>query len=170
MQFEFCMRRVFGDDARHIAESCLDDDCRKTWVIKFIKQLIRNAQDPDTTQEHREHVSALLQGLLKDKWTGDQASWHIVFDTLILLAELMGYRGSRGVRAYLPMYWQSLDTHLIIENDRGNTEQLQNEFKSAAAHRTEVVQFLKDKGLTDFEVAMAMKTSEYEVKKLKRGI
>lgn len=170
MQFEFCMRRVFGDKARQIAGACLDDSYRKGWVEKFLKQLIRDAQDLDTTQEHREHVSTLLQGLLKETWTGDQASWHVVFDILMILAELMGYSGSCGERAYTPMYWQDLDTHLEIGNSRGKGEELQQEFKSAAKHRVEVVEFLKEKGLTDFEVAMTLKTTEYEVKKLKKSI
>ncbi len=170
MQFEFCMRRVFGDEARHIAGSSVDENYRKSWVERFLKQLVRDAQDLDTTQEHREHVSALLQGLLQETWTGDQASWRVVFDTLMMLAELMGYRGSRGERAYTPVYWQSLDKHLEIGNARGKYDELQQEFTSAAKHRSDVVTFLKDKGLTDFEVAMALKTSEYEVKKLKKGI
>ncbi|MBU1734630.1 MAG: hypothetical protein KKC28_06370 [Verrucomicrobia bacterium] len=170
MQFEFCMRRVFGDDARHIASSCLDGNYRREWVKKLLKQLIRDVQDLDTTQEHRQHVSCFLEGMLKESWTGEEASWRIVFDLFLLLVELMGYCGVRGERTYTPMYWQSLETHLDIGNARGKCEELQREFFSAAKHRAEVVKFLKDKGLTDFEVAMTLKTSEHEVKKLKKGI
>lgn len=169
-QFEFCMRRVFGDPARHIAGLCLDDSIRCEWVDKLLKQLIRDAQDLDTTQEHRERISYLLEALREERWRGDDASWHLVFDLLNLAAELMGYQGARGERPYTPMYWQSLQTHLDIGNARGRCDELQEEFVSAAARRVEVVRCLKGQGLTDFEVAMALKTSEYEVKKLKKGI
>lgn len=170
MEFEHCMRRVFGDEAYHIAGSCLDDNFRNGWVKKFLRKLIRDVQDLDTTQEHREYVSAHLQSLLKEKWTDDKASWRLVFDILIVLAELMGYSGLDGERVYSPAYWQSLKTHVDIGNAHGKFDQLEKEFISAARHRADVVFFLKDKGLTDFEVAMALKTSEYEVKKLKKGI
>ena len=170
MQFEFCMRRVFGNDARHIASSCLDENCRREWVERLMKNLIRDAQDLDTTQEHREHVSSFLETLRRQTWTGEDASWAVVFDLLTLIAELMGYRGANGERAFTPMYWQSLQTHLDIGNAHGRSEELQREFSSAAKNRVEVVKFLKDRGLTDFDVAMALKTSEHEVKKLKKGI
>ena len=170
MQFEFCMRRVFGDEARHIAGSCLDANFRKEWVERFLKKLIRDVQDLDTTQAHREHVSARLQGLLKETWAGDEAPWQIVFEALMVLAELMGYSGPHGERPYTPMYWQSMETHLEIGNARGKCEELQKEYFSAAGYRVDVVRFLKEKGLTDFDVAMALKTSEYEVKKLKKCI
>jgi len=68
------------------------------------------------------------------------------------------------------MYWQAFETHVDIGNARGKCEELKQEFSSAAKYRAEIVKFLKDKGLSDFEVAMAMKTSEHEVKKLKKGI
>jgi transcriptional regulator len=66
------------------------------------------------------------------------------------------------------VYWQEMQTHLEIGNERGQGERLVQEFHSAAARRVQVVCFLKNQGLNDFEVAMALKTSEHEVKKLKR--
>ena len=170
MEFEFCMRGVFGNDAVQIASGCLDETFRQMWVKKLLKQLIRDTQDLDSTQEHREHISALLEFLLKHGWTGEKASWHLVFHLLTLITELLGYKGVRGERAYTPMYWQSLQTHLDIGNARGKCEELQREFASAARNRAEAVKYLKGKGLTDFDVAMALKTSESEVKKLKRGV
>ena len=170
MQFECCMRRVFGKDARHIAESCLDGKFRSDWVDRLIKQVTRDTQDLDTTQEHRERISYLLEALRKERWNGDDPSWHLVFDMLILIVELMGYRGVRAERPYTPMYWQSLQTHLDIGNASGNCEELQTEFASAAKRRVEVVKYLKHQGLTDFEVAMVLKTSEYDIKRLKKGI
>jgi len=170
MQFECCMRRVFGDDAKHIAGSCLDEAYRKKWVERLIKRLVRDAQDLDTSQDHREHVSSLLEIALRQQWTGDEASWHLVFHLLMLITELLGYQGVDGVRPYTPMYWQSLQTHLDVGNARGHAEELHEEFSSAARNRVDVVRYLKDKGLTDFDVAMALKTSEYEVKKLKKEI
>jgi hypothetical protein len=166
MEFEMCMRRIFGNEANHIAGGCLLDNYRKKWVQKFLKQLIRDAQDLDTTQEHREHVSEHLQGLLNSKWTGDDASWRVVFDILTILAELMGYGDFSGKRSYTPAYWQSKETYYV----KGKYDQIYKEGISSAKYRVDVVNYLKDKGLTDFEVAMALKTSEYEVKKLKKGI
>lgn len=170
MAFEICMRRVFGDEADHIAGSCLDEEYRGEWVSRLLKQLIRDAQELDTAQKHKERISYLLEALQKQNWKGDDASWGLVFDLLALATELFGYEGIRGHRPYTPMYWQELQTHLDIGNERGQTEHLVQEFQSAAARRVEVVRYLKDQGLNDFEVAMALKTSEYEVKKLKKSI
>jgi hypothetical protein len=168
MQFETCMRRVFGDEASHIASSCLNEDYRVQWVSRLLKHLIRDAQDLDTTQKHRERISCLLDALQKKDWKGDDASWSLVFDLLALAAELLGYEGIKGHRPYVPMYWQELQTHLDIGNERGQAEQLMQEFQSAAARRVQVVRYLKEQGLSDFEVAMTLKTFEHEVKKLKR--
>ena len=55
-QFEFCMRRVFGNDAYHIAGSCLDEKFRQQWIQKLLKQLIHDAQDIDTTQKQNKHL------------------------------------------------------------------------------------------------------------------
>ncbi|MEW6110469.1 MAG: hypothetical protein AB1632_15090 [Nitrospirota bacterium] len=62
-EFENCMRRVFGNNAYHIAGSCLDENVRQKWVEKIIKQLIRDTQDLDTTQDHRERLSYLIEAL-----------------------------------------------------------------------------------------------------------
>jgi len=170
MEFETCMRRVFGDEASHIASSCLNEAYRGQWVARLLKQLIRDAQDLDTTQKHRERISYVLEALQKKNWKGDDASWGLVFDLLALTAELLGYEGIKGHRTYIPMYWQELQTHLDIGNERGQGERLVQEFHSAAARRVQVVCYLKNQGLNDFEVAMALKTSENEVKKLKKSI
>jgi hypothetical protein len=170
MEFETCMRRLFGDEASHIASSCLNEGYRGQWVSRFLKQLIRDAQDLDTTQKHRERISYLLEALQKTNWKGDDASWGLVFDLLALAAELLGYEGIKGHRTYIPMYWQELQTHLDIGNERGQGERLEQEFHSAAARRVQVVRYLKDQGLNDFEIAMALKTSEYEIKKLKKSV
>jgi hypothetical protein len=165
---------LYGDVSlfilNHIAGSCLDEEFRKEWVERLLKQLIRDAQDLDTTQEHRERLSYLIEAIQKERWTGDDASWHLVFDLLNLIVELMGYQGMRGERPYVPMYWQSLQAHLDFGNTRGKADELHEEFIAAAKRRREVVKHLKAQGLTDFDVAMVLKTSEYEVKKLKRNI
>lgn len=168
MEFETCMRRVFGDVASHIASSCLNEEFRSQWVSRLLKQLIRDAQDLDTTQKHRERVSCLLEALQKNNWKGDDASWRLVFDLLALSTELLGYEGVKGHRTYIPMYWQEMQTHLDIGNERGQGEKLMAEFQSAAARRVQVVHYLKEQGLSDFELAMTLKTSEHEVKKLKK--
>jgi hypothetical protein len=162
------MRRVFGDVASHIASSCLNEEFRSQWVSRLLKQLIRDAQDLDTTQKHRERVSCLLEALQKNNWKGDDASWRLVFDLLALSTELLGYEGVKGHRTYIPMYWQEMQTHLDIGNERGQGEKLMAEFQSAAARRVQVVHYLKEQGLSDFELAMTLKTSEHEVKKLKK--
>lgn len=170
MEFETCMRRVFGDEADHIASSCLNDEYRVEWVCRLLKHLIRDVQDLDTTQKHRERISYLLEALQKQKWKGNDASWALVFDLLALVAELLGYEGIKGHRTYIPLYWQEMQKHLDIGNERGQGEQLMQEFQSAAAWRVQVVRYLKEEGLTDFEVAMALKTSEQEIKKLKKSL
>ena len=168
MEFETCMRRVFGDEASHIASSCLNERYRAQWVMRLLKHLIRDAQDLDTTQKHRERISYLLEALQKKNWKGDDASWGLVFDLLALAAELLGYEGIKGHRTYIPLYWQELQTHLAISNERGQCEKLMQEFQSAATRRVLVIRYLKAQGLSDFEVAMTLKTTEYEVKKLKK--
>lgn len=168
MQFELCMRRVFGDDAYHIASSCLDGEARSKWVSNLFKQLVRDVQELDTTQQHRERISHMLETFMKSKWREDEPSWATVFNLIMLISELMGYQGVRGERAYIPMYWQDLQMHLDIGNARGKSEELLGEFESASRTRAEVVKWLKEKGLSDFDIAMALKTSEHEIKKLKR--
>lgn len=170
MQFECCMRRVFGDDADHIASGCLNGEYRSEWVLRLLKTLIRDAQEIDTAQRHRENISHLLEACLADTWYTDKPSWHVVFQLLMLVTDLMGYAGVRGERVYTPMYWKDLKTHLDMGNSRGKADELCAEFASAARTRIEVVKFLKDKGLSDFEVAMALKTSECEIKKLKKAL
>ncbi len=169
-EFEHCMRRVFGKKAYHIAGVCTDEEARRKWVGKLLEQLTRDAQELDTTQEHRERISYLIEALRRERWKGDDASWHLVFDLLNVLAEMMGYHGLRGERPYTPMYWQSLRAHLDFGNARGKADELHEELITAARRRREVVKYLKSQGLTDFDIAMVLKTSEYEVKKLKRNI
>ncbi len=170
MAFEHCMRRVFGDDAYHIAGHCLDEDTREEWIHRLLKTLVRDAQELDTTQKHRERVSYLLESLTKKRWRGDDAQWGLVFSLLTLIAELLGYEGIKGHRPHTPMYWQNLETHVDMGNERGQADLLKEEFESAAARRVQVVNYLKQQGLTDFEIALTLKTSEYEVKKLKKNL
>jgi hypothetical protein len=66
----------------------------------------------------------------------------------------MGYQGMRGERPYTPMCWQPLRAHLDSGNARGKADEFHEEFISVAKRRREVVQYLKDQDLTDFDVAM----------------
>jgi hypothetical protein len=119
---------------------------------RLLKQMIHDAQDLDTTQEHRERISYLIEALQKERWTGDDASWHFVFNLLNLIVELMEYQGTRGERPYTPMYWQSLKAHLDFGNARGKADELHEEFIAAAKRRREVDQYLKAQGFTDFDI------------------
>ncbi len=75
-----------------------------------------------------------------------------------------------GVKTHVPALWEELQVHVDEGNRKGKCDELAQEHRSANEWRVKIVEFLKENGLSDFKTSLAMKTSEYEIKKLKREI
>jgi hypothetical protein len=119
------------------AGTAVDGKFRSKWVKRFLKRLIRDAQDLDTTQDHRESISALLEICLKEKWTSKEASWNLVFSLLMLLAGLMGYQGMSGRRTYL------IESEEVIREASNLLKRVKKQLKQNFLGRADVIEQAK---------------------------
>jgi hypothetical protein len=170
MVFEVTMRRFFGDKADHIAASGRSPGSRARWLHKAVDRMLGMIDQIDTTVWHKERMMAEIGELRSALSPSQHASWEAVYRLFRLCAFLLGYGSNSAVRFYTPLYVQDRDqyfTEIIMKG--GNGKQLCHEEQSAVAIRQRLVRQLKSEGLSDFRISLVLKTSDYEVKKLRRS-
>lgn len=168
MEFEITMRLLFGDRADHIASSHNHHGHRNSWLRKAIRKLLRLVNDLNTTPRHKQMLMNELGGATAHLKRAKAPSWDLVYALLRLSMRLLGCDYLRGARCHTPFYWQTpaqYDTSTILQG--GDVMQLHYDRSNAVALRREVVETLRNKGVSDFVISLVLNTSEYEVKQLR---
>jgi hypothetical protein len=171
MFFENTVRIFLGDDAYHIAGQAHSEKSRKSWYLKVLKRIIKRIQEIDTNTKHMERLSycseAALKALKERPYRESEFTMHL----LRLVGALLGFAGMRGSVLHTPFYCQTPDQHFTERIfDGADTMEDYYERENAASIRKDIVSQLKSQGLTDFQISLVLKTTEYEVKKLKKGL
>ena len=171
MQFELTMQTFLGDKAYHIADQAYDLASRKAWYKKALKKIVLKVHEIETSTKHKEQLARLSQQLLQclenKKFSEAEFSLYL----LRLTGLLLGMSLARGVNIATPMYYQTPNQHFTEVIINGG-DALQNYYdeKNSVAVRRKVVKQLKEEGLSDFDISLVFNTSEYQIKKLRKGL
>jgi hypothetical protein len=170
MYYEYTMRLVQGEDAWHSAGEDQNPATMKDRFRKQIKKFLRQVANIDSTQRHQERLVGDFSEL-DNSWKGKVDPWSIIFIQWRIIARLLGYDYLKGARPYTPVYFQSENQRLTTDILDGNdTESLYDDRKNALVVRRNLVEKLSSDGLTTFQIALVFGVSEYEIKKLRRGV
>lgn len=170
MAFELVVRRFLGKRRAYgIAGQEANEKHRKEWLRKTGDRISREIDDIDTVEEHRtqlHHFSGEFRSALSSRKCDP---WYLTYSLLGLVSALLGRLSASGSRYCLPSYTLTMDeyyTHLIRKG--GDPLQHHYDKKNVVLMRKEVVSFLKEKGLSENQIALTMNTSAHQIRKLKK--
>ena len=173
LEFELAMRQFFGEKAYHIAgfAGFGDDLMVKKWFLKAIKKIFKDANKLDTTSRHKERIIGDIKDLEREikKWKNP---WSIIYRLFFLCSRLLGYDYINGIIYNAPFYYQTPDQHYkVVANEGKDSLKMFNENQmNFKQKQRSIIRMLKREKYSDFEIAMIMNTSEYEIKKTIRGL
>ena len=172
MEFENTLRLVFGDLAYQSAGEEGNPVARRKRLRDLCRCLARHISALDTTEHHREMLLGEIDRFQAALKATREPSWRMIYTLLRFAARLLGYDYQSGVRPYTPIYERTENqrfTAALLDRKEGRTffYSMKN---NAIAIRREIAQSLKKKGLDDFVIALVLNTSEYQVKKMRRGL
>ncbi len=171
MLFEYTIRAFLGDKAFHTAGQAHTPTSRKRWYKKVLILVVRRVHEIDTSTNHREQLVYWSERTLNELKGKNYSELAFTLCLLRLLATLLGLVGIRPYNVATPIYFQTPAQHYTeVIMDGGDTLQDYYDKKSSIKIRTQLVHQLKHEGHTDFEIALVLNTSEYEIKKLRKEL
>ena len=173
MEFELAMRQFFGDKAYQIAglAGFGDNLSVKKWLLKAIKQIFKDVNKLDTTSRHKEMMIGDIERLEKEvkKWKNP---WSIIYRLFFLCSRFLGYDYVKGITYNTPFYYQTPNQYYktLSYQGKNSLQEIQKDEKNFKEKQREIISILKREHYNDFKIAMILNTSEYEIKKINRGI
>lgn len=98
-----------------------------------------------------------------------EPTWSMIYSLLRLVSRLLGYDYLRSAKCHTLEYWQSTPQHhntVVFEG--GDIMQDYYDRKNAIALRQFAASTLRSAGHSEHMIALALNTTEYEFRKLKR--
>jgi hypothetical protein len=84
---------------------------------------------------------------------------------------LVGFDFLRGSILHTPFYYQEVDQYYTGQILNGeDTMQDFYDQKDAVSTQKRLIEQLKEEGFTDFKIALIINTTEYQVKKIRKGL
>jgi hypothetical protein len=166
MIFEHVMGLYFGEKAYQIAGQANTPKYRREWLMKVIRVIMKTIDAIDTTPRHKRVMMSDVEAIKDAIGKCDEPSWALVYRLIALVGRLLGFF-ARGCQCHSPTYFQTPDQYFTTDLlTGGDGSKVYEDKKDAVSVRKDLIKFLKEKGLSDFKVALVLNTTEYEVKKL----
>ncbi|MHB8765330.1 MAG: hypothetical protein ACYDA8_13505 [Deferrisomatales bacterium] len=170
MLFELTARLFYGDKAYQIAGQEANPAHRRQWLAKIAKTIIKRLDAVETSPRHKQLLMGEAERFHDEARSAKGDPWDLVYSLVRICGRLLGYDFVRGARVHTLAYWQNKDQYYTTSILSG-ADALQDYYDrlNTISVRQRVIAFLKAEGLDDFKIALAMNTTEYEIKKLRRG-
>jgi hypothetical protein len=168
MLFETAIRQFLGDKASHIAGQAHDRASRNRYIQKCLKKVITRIAEVETTDSHKSQIETWCRRSMDALGAGEEDDSVLALSLLRLCGTLIGFTSIRGSRLHTPAYFQMPRQRYTEEIFNGG-DVMQNYYdaKDARVTRARITKQLKAEGYSDFDVALVLNISEYEVKKLR---
>lgn len=171
MNFELTMRLFLGEKAYHIAGQEANEKYRREWLKKATKKMLRRVDAIETTTRHKQMLITEVEKLLDSLKGKKPSSWAIVYCLFRLCGRLVGFDFLRGSILHTPFYYQEVDQYYTGQILNGeDTMQDFYDRKDAVSTRKRLIEQLKEESFTDFKISLIMNTTEYQVKKIRKGL
>ena len=165
MLFEMTMRMFLGDDAYQTAGQVHNEKYRKEWYRKSLKKIVKRVQEIDTTTGHKESIAHCAERALAALAERPFNETKLSILLLALVGSLLGFVATGTI----PLYLRTFNTEAASK--RTDVVDLMRDYReNSIAVRRRIVNQLGKEGLNDFQIALVLNTSEYQVKKLRKGL
>ena len=169
MLFEETIRSFLGDRASHIASQAHSERSRKEWYREVIKKIIKKIQQVESNTTHEERLAYWSErSLLALKHPYNEVEFTLCL--LRLLNVLLGYHGGAQPHSIATLAYFQTPSHVFTEAILEGRDELQDDYVSTLSIKRQLIGQLKEEGKTNFEISLVLNTSEYEVRKLWKGL
>jgi len=165
MLFENTMMMFLGDEAYQTAGQVYNEKHRKEWYRKSVKKIIKRVQEIDTTTRHKESITHYAERalvVLSEKPLNETKLSILLF---ALAGSLLGFIPTGTLPVYLRTFRTEALSKGIDEVDLGR-----DYYRNSISVRRKIISQLRKEGLNDFQIALVLNTSEYQVKKLRKEL
>ena len=170
MLFEHTLRLFLGDEAAHTAGQAHRPRHRRTWLKKVCQLILTRIETLDTTPYLKESLLSTVEYASEEIRADHQPTWRLVFRLLALTGKLLGYRSHKAALLDLVPAWRNEAQSLTEKMLRGGRRSRRDEdHNGVRAVRRQIVGLLKKHGMSDGNIAEALRTSKYEVQQLRQG-
>jgi len=169
--FEMAIKSFLGSEASNIASYVHVPEDRKKWYLKVVKRIIKQIEQIETLESHKEQLMLWAENALKSlkKRPYDEITFTIYLVRLI--SSLLGYKGVRPYRIATLCYFQTPSQYITdVISKGGDPMQDYYDEKSAITERKRLIMQLKEEGVSDYKISLIMNISEYCVKKLRKNL
>jgi len=171
MDFELTMRLFLGEKAYHIAGQESQDKSRREWFLKAAKKILKRIDDLESTNRHEQMLMSEAEQLIESLKGKIHNPWFIVYRLFRLCGRLLGFDFVKGAIVHTPIYHQTENQYYTSEIlTGGDVMQDYYDKKDTVSTRKRIADQLKKEGMTDFKIALVMNTTEYQIKKLRKGL
>ncbi len=171
LSFEYTIRMFLGDKAFHIAGLVHEPKHRKKYFKQVIKRILKQIDRIDTNTAHKKRMFSAAQSLLSELQSRKLCDITVSIKLLRLVGILLGYSGVKGAILNTPFYYQTPGQHFTEAILNGtDTHSDDNESKNVITKRKEIIGQLKGDGMTDYDIALVLNTTEYQIKKLRKEL
>jgi len=167
MHFETMLMMFFGDKAYQTAGQHTAPKHRRDWLRKVLRVVMQSVDKIETTTRHKQALMSKAESASEAIGATDNPSWEFVYDLIGLIGSLLGYYSIKAKRPHTPTYWQTEEqafTSAILDGSETESA-FRSERDDAVTVRSGVVRQLKERGMSDFKIALVMNTTEYDIKK-----
>ena len=170
--FEYTIRSYLGQKASHITVLTHSEISRKKWYRKVIKKIIREIQQIETGSTHKEKLVSWSENCLNALNERPYKDIRFTLCVLRLLNVLLGFHGGLEPRRIAILgYFQTPYQHFTETTAEEDKDYLPNYYdESTFSARKKLIGQLKDEGKTYFEISLILNLSEYEIKKIWKGL
>jgi len=165
------MRLLLGEKAYHIAGQEAHEKYRRDWLKKATKAILRAVDSIETTTRHKQMLITEVEKLI-DSLKGKKPSpWAIIYCLFRLCGRLVGFDSLRGSVLHTPFYYQEANQYYTEQILNGeDTMQDFYDRKDAVSTRKRLIEQLKEEGFTDCKISLILNTTEYQIKKIRKGL
>jgi len=172
MNFELAMRQFFGEKAYHIAGGYNNPKYVKQWLKKAIRKMKKDIMNLDTTSRHKETLINDIGRLERNLKSSDP--FEIIIVLFSICSRFLGYDFLKGEKFNIPIYSQNASQYYwskILKDSSINYSREQSRIQmNIVRKQKEIIKSLLKEGFDDFQISLVLNVSEYQIKKLKKGI
>jgi hypothetical protein len=168
MAFERLLIRVHGQqNGYQTAGQFGNPRARNDWLRKTYKLMLKDVDAIDAASRQKQMLMRDLQAAIDGLSSSNNPTWEMTFSLISACARFLGYDYG-GARVSTPSYWQTAGqkfTQSVVEKTEQELDKVKDD---ALTIRAKLCADLHSKGTDTFTIALALNTSEYQVKKLIR--
>lgn len=173
LYFEHVMGLFLGKSAYQCAGEEANEKARNKRLNSAAKVILKRVDELDTTIRHKEKLLLGAEKFFEATKGKDTSTENLLYNLLWLCGGLLGFEFNGRINAvtHSLFYWQNKNQYITSNIIEGKDDSQEYEDKKYIFNtRKKIIKKLKEEGLTYYKIALIFNTTEYQIKKMIKGV